>query len=320
MGLASSADNIRYYGTGRAYEGAVGGAAFNDMGELENLNFSLAVSTEKLKSTRNAARGTLIEKITESEAKITFGLREMTNENLMIALLSSAVAADNQSAGYIDQVAPTWVSDKYVDLGKLNISSVKLTGTITGTLAVGDAVTGETSAATGVIAYKAAGYIEVVNVSGTFVVGEEVYETANTNYITTTGVEVQEDVVVTDVTGATRRVQGTDYTLDPDYGYIRKLSTGGIQATDVVSADYEAVTKNVMHGMSAASVERKLIFVSDKDDNGVRQRWTFHKVNILLNGDFPLIGDGAAVLAITGTVLKDTTQASGQEYYKVETI
>jgi hypothetical protein len=290
------------------------------MGELENLNFSLAVSTEKLKSTRNAARGTLIEKITESEAKVTFGLREMTNENLMIALLSSAVAADNQAAGFLDQVVPVFVSDKYVDLGKLNISSVKLTGTITGTLAVGDAVTGATSAATGVIAYKAAGYIEVVDVSGTFVVGEAVYETVSVNYITTTGVEVQEDAVVTDVTGATRRVQGTDYTLDPDYGYIRKLSTGGIQATDVVSADYEAVTKNVMHGMSAASVERKLIFVSDKDDNGIRQRWTFWKVNILLNGDFPLIGDGAAVLAITGTVLKDSTQSSGQEYYKVETI
>jgi hypothetical protein len=320
MGLASSADNIRYYGTGRAYEGAVGGASFNDMGELENLNFSLAVSTEKLKSTRNAARGTLIEKITESEAKITFGLREMTNENLMIALLSSAVAADNQAAGFLDQMVPVFVSDKYVDLGKLNISSVKLTGAITGALVVGDGVTGETSAATGTIAYKAAGYIEVVKVSGTFVVGEEVYKTANTNYITTTGVEVQEDAVVTDVTRATRRVQGTDYTLDPDYGYIRKLSTGGIQATDVVSADYEAVTKNVMHGMSSASVERKLIFVSDKDDNGIRQRWTFHKVNILLNGDFPLIGDGAAVLAITGTVLKDTAQASGQEYYKVETI
>ena len=115
-------------------------------------------------------------------------------------------------------------------------------------------------------------------------------------------------------------MQGTDYDLDPDYGYIRKLSTGSIATGDVVSADYPAITKYLIQGMAAASVERKLIFVSDKDDNGTRQRWTFHKVNILMNGDFPLIGDGAAVLAVTGTVLKDTTQASGQEYFKVETI
>lgn len=320
MPLASDADNIRYYGTGRAYQGPVGGAYFDDFGELENFNFGLTVSTEKLKSTRNASRGTIIEKITESEAKITFGVREMTNENLKIALLSSAAAADNQAASYIYQAVPTFVDDFYIDLGKLNVKSTKLTGAITGTLAVGDIVTGATSAATGKIAYKAAGYIEVVNVVGTFQVGEAVYETVSVNYITTAGVTVQEDVIVTDTTGATRRVQGTDYDLDPDYGFIRALSTGAIVAGDKVSYDYEAVTKSLIHGMSAASVEKKIIFVSDKDDNGIRQRWTFHKVNILLNGDFPLIGDGAAVLAITGTVLKDSTQASGQEYYKVETM
>jgi len=320
VGLASSADNIRYYGTGRAYEGLVGGASFNDLGELEDLKFGLKVSTAKLNSTRNAARGLLLEKITETEATITFGLREMTNENLKIAMLSDAVNSNNQAAGFLDQVASTFVSDQYIDLGKLNLTSVKLTGTITGTLTVGDTVTGDTSAATGDIAYKAAGYIEVVNVSGTFVVGEEVYKTADTHYITTTAVEVQDDVVVTNAAGTTRRVQGTDYSLDPDYGFIRKLSTGSIATGDVVSADYEAVTKSVIHGMSAASVERKLIFVSDKDDNGTRQRWTFWKVNILMNGNFPLIGDGAAILEITGTVLKDSTQASGQEYYKVETM
>lgn len=320
MGLASSADNIRYYGTGRAYAGEVAGSSFDDLGELDNLNFGVAVSTEKLQSTRNAARATIIEKETEREATVTFGLREMTNENLKMALLGSAINENNQSAGYLNQVNPTFVDDLYIDLGKLNLFSTKLTGSITGTLSVGDTVTGQTSGATGKIAYVGSGLIEVVNVSGTFQVSEQVYETVDINYITPTGVETLEDVVVTDSTGATRRVQGTDYSLDPDYGYIRKLSGGSITGTDVVSADYEAVDTKYIWGMSAGSVEKKLIFVSDKDDNGIRQRWTFHKVNILLNGEFPLIGDGAAVLAVTGTVLKDTSQPSGQEYYKVETM
>ena len=326
MGLASSADNIRYYGTGRAYAGEVGEASFDDLGELENINFALTVTTEKLKSTRNASRATLIEKETERDATLTFGLREMTNENLKMTLLGSAINTDNQSAGHVyqDEVGAAadvaLEDDLYVDLGNLNVFTTKLTGTITGTLAVGDTVTGQTSSATGKIAYKDTNYIELVNVSGTFQAGEQVYETQDTNYITPTGVETLEDLVVTDAAGTTRRVQGDDYTLDPDYGYVRKLSDGDIIDTDLISYDYEAVDRSYIWGMSAGSVERKLIFVSDKDDNGIRQRWTFHKVNILLNGDFPLIGEGAAVLSVTGTVLKDTSQASGQEYYKVETM
>jgi len=326
MALASSADNIRYYGTGRAYAGEVDEASFDDLGELENINFALTVTTEKLKSTRNTSRATLIEKETERDATLTFGLREMTNENLKMTLLGSAINTDNQSASYVyqDEVGAeadvALEDDLYIDLGKLNVFTTKLTGTITGTLAAGDTVTGDTSAATGKIAYVDTNYIELVNVSGTFVAGEQVYETVDTNYITPTGVETLEDIVVTDAAGTTRRVQGDDYTLDVDYGYIRKLSDGDIIDTDLISYDYEAVDRSYIWGMSAGSVERKLIFVSDKDDNGIRQRWTFHKVNILLNGEFPLIGEGAAVLSVTGTVLKDTTQASGQEYYKVETM
>jgi len=326
MALPSSADNIRYYGTGRAYAGEVGEASFDDLGELENINFALTVTTEKLKSTRNASRATLIEKETERDATLTFGLREMTNENLKMTLLGSAINTDNQSASHVYQdvvgaaADVALEDDLYIDLGKLNVFTTKLTGTITGALAAGDTVTGGTSAATGKIAYKDTTYIELVDVSGTFVAGEEVYETESTNYITPTGVETLEDLVVTDAAGTTRLVQGDDYTLDVDYGYIRKLSTGDIIDTDLISYDYEAVDRSYIWGMSAGSVERKLIFVSDKDDNGIRQRWTFHKVNILLNGEFPLIGEGAAILAVTGTVLKDTSQASGQEYYKVETM
>jgi len=328
MALPSSADNIRYYGTGRAYAGEFGEAYFDDLGELENINFALTVTTEKLKSTRNASRATLIEKETERDATLTFGLREMTNENLKMTLLGSAINTDNQSASYVYQdvvgaaADVALVDDLYVDLGKLNVFSTKLTGPITGTLAAGDTVTGGTSAATGKIAYMNAdpAYIELVNVDGTFVAGEQVYETQDTNYITPTGVETMEDIVVTDAAGTTRLVQGTDYSLDVDYGYVRRYSTGSSVDTDLISYDYEAVDRSYIWGMSAGSVTRKLIFVSDKDDQGIRQRWTFHKVNILLNGDFPLIGEGAAILSVTGTVLKDTTQASGQEYYKVETM
>ena len=60
MGLATDVNNIRYNGTGRAYAGPVGGSSFDDLGEMETLNFGVTVSTEKLKSTRNAARATIL--------------------------------------------------------------------------------------------------------------------------------------------------------------------------------------------------------------------------------------------------------------------
>lgn len=318
MALTSTADNIRYGGTGRAYAGAVAGSSFDDLGDLENFTVTPSVTTEKLKTNRNAAKATILEVETERSVELNFGLREMSNENLKMALLADTINTANQSASYVYQTDPTLVDDLYIDLGHLNVFSTKLTGTITGTLTVGDTVTGGTSTATGKVAFVGSGYVELVNVAGTFQASEQVYNVADTDYITPTGIETLEDVVVTDVTGATRRVQGTDYSLDPDYGYIRQLSTGTTAATDVVSYDYEEVDKSYLWSMAASSVQKKLIFVSDKDDQGPRQRWTFHKVQINLNGDFPLIGSGAAILNVTATVLADTTQPSGQEYFKTE--
>lgn len=324
MGLASSADNIRYNGTGRAYAGAVAGASFDDLGELETLGFSLTQSTEKMKSTRNASRATILEVINEAEASLSFGLREMTNENLKMALMGSAINTANQSAGTVDADAIgtdiTLVSDLYVDLGHFNVFSTKLTGVITGTIAVGDTITGVTSTAHGDIAFKSATTVELINVSGTFQVGETV-QLSSGNNIVPASIEILEDVIVTSANGATRRVQGTDYTLDPDSGYIRKLSSpGAIINTDLISYDYEAVATKYIHGLSSGTVQKKFIFVSDKDDVGIRTRWTFHKVNILMNGDFPMLGDGAAILGVTATVLKDSTQPSGQEFFKTEII
>lgn len=318
--LSSSPDNIRFNGTGRVYAGAVNGTSFDELGELDNLGFSVNVTTDKLKTSRNASKVTILEVESEREASLTFGLREMSNENLKMALLTDAITTANQTAGYEYQSTPTLVDDLYIDLGHLNLLVTKLTGVITGTLAAGDTVTGGTSAATGKIAFVGSGYIELVNVSGTFASGEEVYETQSTNYITPTGVSIVEDVVITDVTGATRRVQGTDYSVDADSGYVRKLSAGSIEATDVVSYDYESLDKQYLHGMSASSVQKKLIFVSDKDDQGPRQRWIFHKVQINMSGDFPLIGSGASILSVTATVLADTSRASGDEYFTTELI
>jgi len=325
MALASNVDNIRYNGTGRAYVADVGSLHPGiDLGELENLAFNCKVSTEKLKSTRNAARATILEVETEREASLSFGLREQSEDNMKMALLGSAINTLNQAASGasgIYQTTKTWVADSFLDLGYMNVFITKVSGTITGTLAAGDTVTGDVSTKSGRIAFvsNTAGtdYIIVVQRTGAFT-GDTKLSLDGSNYITISGVETIEDVCITSSDGATLRGNGTDYSVDPDYGYVRKLSGGGLLDADKVSFDYAAVDRKYIWGLSAGSVTKKFTFVSDKDDQGPRQRWTFHKVQINLNGDINLIAEKNAVLSITGSVLADTTQPSGQEYYKVE--
>jgi len=317
MSLASNTGNIRFNGTGRVYVGAVGGSTLQILGELEDLNYSQEVSTEQLKSTQYASRAVIVETETERVASLAFGIREMSEENLKMALLGGNINTLNQSAGYIYQTTKAWTLEHFLDLGYLNVFITKITGTITGTFTLGSTVTGDVSAATGKICFIAAGYIILCNVSGTFVVGEDVEQTPGTIYITVSGIEELEDVCITDTAGTALRVNGTDYTVDPDYGYVRKDSASLLD-TDKVSYDYEAVDRKYIWAMSAGSVEKKLVFVTDKDDIGPRQRYTFHKVKLNLNGDFPLIGEGAQILQVTATVLADTTQVTGQEHYKVE--
>jgi len=318
--LGSNVNNIRFNGTGRVYMGAVAGSSFVEIGELETLTFGQSVTTEKLTSNRTAARSTILEKESARDATISMGMRELSEENLQVAFLGSAINTDNQAASYADQVVPTFVDDRYIDLGHLNVFVTKITGVITGTVAVGDTVTGDASGVTAKVAFVGANYLILVNVSAFDDIesGEQLEALADTNYITATSIEKLEDVCITSVAEDELRVQGTDYDLDPDYGMLRKESGGGITGTDVVSYDYEAVTRKYIHGMSAGSVEKKLIIVTDKDDTGPRQRYTFHKVKLAMNGDMPLIGDGVGVVTLQGSVLEDSTQASGQEYYKVE--
>lgn len=319
--LASNVNNIRYNGTGRAYVAEVGSAHPGiDLGELENLAFTCKVSTEKLKSTRNAARATILEVETEREASLSFGLREQSEENMKMALLGSAINTSNQQASGgsgIYQTTKTWAADSFLDLGYMNVFVTKITGSISGTLSVGDTVTGDVSTKSGKVAFAGSGYIIVVQRTGAFT-GDTKLSKDVGNYITISGMETLEDVCITSSSGTALRTNGTDYSVDPDYGYVRKLSGGALTDADKVSFDYEAVDRKYIWGLSAGSVTKKLTFVSDKDDQGPRQRWTFHKVQINLNGDINLIAEKNAVLSITGSVLADTTQPSGQEYYKVE--
>lgn len=316
--LSSSADNIRYNGTGRCYMADTDSNAWEDLGELESINFNMSVGTEKIKSTRTAAKATLLERETEREASLTIGLREHTIHNLALALLGSAWSDQNQSASGVDLVDLTFTADKYMELGKYDVYITKIShGTVTsGPFAVGDTVT--IGAVTAKVVWVGSGFVEVINPSGT--IPSSGTMTSSAKSASVTGVETLADVcVVDDTTPTVRYVQGEDYTLDADYGLIRILSDGDI-TTAAVAYSYKALTKKYNWMLSGGSVTKKVKFVADGDDQGPREILTFHRVQIQMDGDMALLGDGESVINLNGTVLADTSQSSGQEYFKLEII
>lgn len=316
--LSSSADNIRFNGTGRCYMADVGSNAWEDVGELESINFNMSVSTEKIKSTRTAAKATLLERETEREATLSMGLREHTTHNLALALLGSEWSDANQLAGGVDLAALTFAEDKYMELGKYDVFLTKIShGAVTaGPFVIGSTVT--MGAITAKVVWVGSGFIEVINPSGTVPTTGNVVSGSVSAAIS--GVETLRDVcVVDDTTPETRYVQGVDYTLDADYGLIRILSEGSI-TTAAVAYSYKAITRKYNWMLSGGSVVKKVKFVADADDQGPREVLTFHRVQIMMDGDMALLGDGESLISVNGSVLADTSQSSGQEYFKLEII
>jgi len=323
MPIASNSDNIRFNGTGRMYVAAVGAAGVGfEVGEIDGLAESVSSSADKIKSNRTAARATLKEVPKEREMTLKFGMREQALRNLELYLSANTASASAQTAGYLEDSAITMTSGEYANVGKLDCFLTKVShGTVTsGPFTMGDTVTGGTSSATGKVGWVGSGFLELINVSGTFVAGETI--TSSAKSATVSAVEVIEDMIVCDAASATARyVQGTDYRLDVAYGYIMKLpSPGTIGATAYVSCDYGALDIRTVHALSASAIEKKITFVSDQDDIGPRMRITYWKVNLLMDGDRQQIGEGEAPMKMTGTVLVDSTQPTGQQISKTEMI
>lgn len=317
--LSSSPDNIRYNGTGRAYAQEIGTSGWEDLGEIESFNFNASVSTETLKSTRNASRATILEVESEREATLSFELREETPFNLAMAELGGEWNDDNQLASYAALAEVTAVEDMYVELGHYDVHLHKIShGTVTG----GPFQAGETvtlGSITATVVWVGSGFVEVVNPSGTLPSSGNMTGGTSSASATVTGVAKLEDVcVVNAATPTIRYVQGTDYTLDPDYGMLRVLSEGAISGNPYVAYSYPALSRQYNWMFAGGSKTYTIKFVTDKDDRGNRHTVTFNKVSPKQDGDKTMIGDGASLISVSGAVLADTTQPSGQEYYKRE--
>lgn len=320
MPIASNASNIRINGTGRLYIADVGSANIGlEVGEMDGLSDNISIAEgEKIYSNRQAGKLVIGIADGETEGSVTFGMRESSIENLEMAYAADPADVTSQLAGALDAVQKTLVSKQYIDVGKTSCFVTKIgIGTVTG----GPFVAGESvtqGAVTADIAWVGAGFLELINVSGTFLSGVNVVSGLVSAPVST--IETTVDMVVTDAAIPTvRYALETDYRVDADYGFIMEMPDSTIAAHTVfISCDHAALSKQTIYPMSNAGVEKKLTFVTDANDRGPRMKVTYFRAVPKISGDSQKIGSGEQVLPMVCTLMADTSRPVGQQFMSIE--
>jgi hypothetical protein len=296
MPLATDYKNI-LYGKGRLYFTPQGESGRLDLGEIPKFGITVEVEKDPYYSNRSGTRtkkGTLLK---EKSAKSSITLDECTAENFNIAFMGDGVVDGSQVAASLDAEETTTVEDRFVDLGKTDLSILKIShGSITsGPFQAGETVTGGTSSATATVAWEDDSdlFLEVIDVSGgPFEIGETITGGTSSASATVSGLETMKDVVVTDAaTPTTRYEAGVDYDVDALGGLLRERSGGSIASnTCYVSADCAATTTKSVRGLKGSESRGELLFIGDP---GQGPRWNVEvwDVNLVVSGEAEFISE-----------------------------
>lgn len=323
MPLAHSTNNY-LYGKGRAYFKPEGETGYLDLGNIPKLELEVTVEIEDHFSSRSGTLEKDLSFVKQKEAKASADLEEYSPENLNLAFLGDGVQSGSQSAGYLDVEEVTPVSDRYVSLGKTDLSVLRCDhGSVAdGPFVFDDTVTGGTSSATATIAWVGSGFIELVNVSGTFVVGEVITGTGTpAETATITALETKEDVVALDhaTIPTVRYTAGTDYSVDVTGGLFRKLSGGSIGATCYASADYAATVNKSIRALANSEAKGELLFIGDPDQ-GPRWQVTGWDVAVTISGAVGFISEEISAIPIELEFQADRTNHPTEPFFRATEI
>lgn len=305
------------YGKGRLYFEDADSSGLLDLGNIPKFTLQPEVTTEDHYSSRSGTKLKDMSVVTESKVTGEFDIEEYSAENLNLAFLGNGVDSSSQSASFVSGASKTVVLDRFIDLGKMSLSTVKLThGTVTsGPFAIGDAITGGTSSATGVVGWVDTGFIELYHVHGTFTDTETI--TSSGKSATLTDATVQEDIIVTDAASnpTTRYVLGEDYSLDVDGGLLRALTDGDITTTCYVSYDYAALTLQSVNALANTSISGKFVFIGDPD-TGPRVKVEIWSGKVTVGGAAGFISDSITPIPMRIEVLADTANHPTCPFFK----
>ena len=318
MPLAYDTDNY-LYGKGRLYFRRDGEDGYLDLGNVPKFEINVELSKTDHYSSRSGTKQKDKSVVTEKKANAAFDLEEYSAENLDLAFLGDGVQAGAQSAGSIDAQAVLTVANRFVALGKTDISILRIAhGTVAGgPFQVGETITGGTSAATAKIAWVGSGFIECIDVSGTFAAGETITGGTSTGSATASGAETLSDAVVVDAAAPTvRYALGADYDIDAVEGLIRERAGGSIAGNACyVSADHAAKSTNSVRALANSSCSGELLFVGDPDD-GPRWRVQCWKSDLTIGGAAGFISEEATPIPMTADILADATNHPNEPFFR----
>lgn len=324
MPLAHDPNNY-LYGKGRLYFKPTGGD-YLDLGNVPK--FAIAVEVEKAEhfSSRSGTRDKDLSIVLEKSAKASLNLEECNADNLDIAFMGDGVVEGSQVAGSLDAVETTTVEDRFVDLGKTDLSILKIShGSVSGgPFEAGETITGGTSSATATVAWEDDSdlFLEVIDVSGgPFQIGETITGGTSSASAAVSGLETMEDAVVTDAATPTVRYEaGTDYTVDAVAGLLRELSGGSIASnTCYVSADYAATSTKSVRAFKNAESRGELLFIGDPDQ-GPKLRVQVWDVNLTISGEGEFISEDILSIPMEAEIFKAETAHPSEPFFRVTEI
>lgn len=324
MPLPHSVDNY-LYGKGRVYFKPEDDTGYVDLGNIPAFGIEVEVEKNEHFSSRSGTRDKDLSVVMEKSAKANLTLEEVAAENLDLAFMGDGVVSGSQSASSIDADETTTVDDAFIDLGYTDLSILKVThGAITGgPFQAGETITGALSGTTAKVAWMATSdlYLEVINASGDFTVGEEIEGGTSAATADVSGTEEMEDVVVADAATATTRYEaGTDYTVDVVGGLLRELSGGSIAAhTCYVSADYAATTTKAVRALKNSETRGELLFIGDPDQ-GPKWRVQVWDVNLTIAGEGQFISEEILTLPLEAEFFKDESGHPTEPFFRATEI
>ncbi len=134
------------------------------------------------------------------------------------------------------------------------------------------------------------------------------------------------DLGVVNATGITvdTYVEGTDFTFDSKAGYLAIITDGGIAdgtPLTVTLADVPAQTRRISAAMKVSALLGEFVVVTSSQ-TGNNYKYTFKNISVTMDGDFAIKGAEIGTISFAGSVMIDTTTASGSlsDYVDIEEI
>ncbi len=324
MPLAHDIDNY-LFGKGRVYFKSKDGEGYIDLGNVPKFGIEVEVEKSEHFSSRSGTRNKDLSVVQEVSAKSSLTLEEASAENLDIAFMGDGVVSGSQVAGQIDAVETTTADDVFVDLGKTDLSILKIShGAITGgPFQAGETITGASSTETAKVAWMATTdlYLEVINASGDFEIGETIEGGTSGATAAISGLETMDDVVVADAATATARYEaGTDYSVDVVGGLLRELSGGSIAAhTCYVSCDYAGTTTKAVRALKNSESRGEILFIGDPDQ-GPKWRVQIWDVNLTIAGEGEFISEEILTIPMEAEIFKAETAHPNEPFFRMTEI